>query len=65
MSILKETRVAEEAEGILSMPNPGSRNDGVVAPSWDQYEGKGWRLTTWLPVPQSFRGTAPLSKGEV
>lgn len=65
LSILKETRVAEEAEGILSMPNPGSRNYGVVAPSWDQCEGKGWRLTTQLPVSQSFRETVPPSKGEV
>lgn len=39
LSVLKETRVAKEAEGILSMPNPGSRNDRVVFPCWDQCEG--------------------------
>lgn len=39
LSVLKETRVAEEAEGTLSMPNPGFRNDGVVFPRWDQCEG--------------------------
>lgn len=42
LNVLKETRVAEEAVGILSMPNPGSRNNGVGSPSWDQCEGKGW-----------------------